>query len=58
MPPIVPLADYFRAHVQTGMGSFVIEAQEPGDIVGAMLRKFVTEIAGSRLRPGRHAPAS
>lgn len=47
------LADYFRAHVQTGMGSFVLEARSLGDVVGAMLRKFVTEIAWPRLRPGQ-----
>jgi Ca-activated chloride channel homolog len=36
---------YFRKHVQTGFGSFVIQARKPGDIIDAMLRKFVMEIA-------------
>jgi hypothetical protein len=39
------VAAYFRKHVQTGFGSFVIQARKPGDIIDAMLRKFVTEIA-------------
>ena len=39
------LATYLREHVQTGPGSFVIEAGEPGDVIDAMLRKFLMEIA-------------
>jgi hypothetical protein len=39
------VATYFRDHVQTGLGSFIIQAREPEDLVDAMLRKFVMEIA-------------
>jgi Ca-activated chloride channel homolog len=39
------VVDYFRRHVQTGVGSFVIQALESDDIIDAMLRKFVMEIA-------------
>jgi Ca-activated chloride channel homolog len=39
------VATYFRDHVQTGFGSFVIQAREPEDLIDAMLRKFVMEIA-------------
>ena len=39
------LAEYLRAHVQTGAGSFVIQVGEPGEVAEAMLRKFLLEIA-------------
>jgi hypothetical protein len=39
------LARYFRKHVQTGVGAFVIEARELPDLTQAMLHKFVAEIA-------------
>jgi hypothetical protein len=45
------LVDYFREHVQTGSGSFVIEVAEFGTVTHALLRKFVAEIAW--LRPPR-----
>lgn len=47
------VADYFRRHVQTGSGSFVVQAREPSDLIDAMLRKFVMEIAWRRPLPGR-----
>jgi hypothetical protein len=46
------VADYFRRHVQTGFGSFLIQAQEPSDLIDAMLRKFVMEIAWRPPLPG------
>jgi hypothetical protein len=42
------LADYLRAHVQTGPGSFVVQAEGLGDVTDAMLRKFLMEIAWLR----------
>ena len=45
------LGDYFRAHVQTGPDSFVIEVGEVGDVTDALLRKFVAEIAWVWPRP-------
>jgi hypothetical protein len=39
------IADYFREHVQAGPGSFVIEARDFEDIAGAMLAKFLFELA-------------
>jgi hypothetical protein len=47
------VAAYLRQHVQTGAGSFVIEAQELSDITDVMLRKFVVEIAWPLLAPAR-----
>jgi hypothetical protein len=45
------LARYFEEHVRIGPHAFVIEARELSDLTAAMLRKFVTEIAGRRPEP-------
>jgi hypothetical protein len=42
------LARYFEEHVRIGPHAFVIEARELSDLTQALLRKFVTEIAGRR----------
>jgi hypothetical protein len=39
------IAEWFRNHVQTGPGSFVIEARDFEDLASAMLAKFVFELA-------------
>jgi len=48
------IADYFREHVQAGPGSFVIEARDFEDIAGAMLAKFLFELAA--VSPAPRAP--
>jgi hypothetical protein len=37
---------YFREHVQTGAGSFVLATQQPSDVTWAMLQKFLLDLAG------------
>ena len=44
-------AAYFREHVQTGAGSFVIVARAFDDIAGAMLAKFLSELVAMRTAP-------
>jgi hypothetical protein len=39
------IAAWYRAHVQAGPGSFVIQARNFEDIAGAMLAKFLVELA-------------
>lgn len=39
------VAAYFREQVQTGPGSFVIEAKQPEDVLDAILRKFILDLA-------------
>ena len=38
------IAAYFRDHIQTGPGSFVIEAKQRDDILNAMQRKFMLDL--------------
>jgi Ca-activated chloride channel homolog len=44
------VADYYRRHVIGGPGSFLIQARQPADVAGAMLKKlfldFLAEDAG------------
>jgi len=47
--PVV--ADYFRARVQGGPGSFVMTVQHTDDMVDAMLAKFMLELADDRWVP-------
>ena len=47
------IATWYRTHVQTGTGSFVIVARAFEDIADALLAKFVIELAAvSSLEPG------
>jgi hypothetical protein len=38
------VADYYRAHVQGGNGSFVLEVIDPKDVAAAMLEKFLRDL--------------
>lgn len=38
------IADYYRAHVQGGAGSFVLEVADPEDVAAAMLEKFLRDL--------------
>ncbi len=39
---------YFRAHVQGGPGSFVIEVQQPENMADALLRKFLGDLLAAK----------
>jgi hypothetical protein len=47
------IAAWFRDHVQAGPGSFVIEVRDFEDLAGAMLAKFVLELAAVAPRKAR-----
>jgi hypothetical protein len=38
------VADYYRQHVIGGAGSFLIQARQPADVAGAMLRKLLLDL--------------
>jgi hypothetical protein len=42
------VADYYRAHVQGGTGSFVLEVRDPTDVAAAMLQKFLRDLNAGR----------
>jgi Protein of unknown function (DUF1194) len=46
------VADYYREHVRGGPGSFVLTVDEPRDVAGAMLEKFLRDLIAAR-QPGR-----
>lgn len=48
------LTTYFRDHVLTGPGSFVIEARQRDDVLDAMLRKFMLDLAIDTTPGGDH----
>jgi hypothetical protein len=48
------IATYFRDHVQAGPGSFVLVARAFEDIAGAMLAKFLFEVAA--ILPAQQGP--
>ena len=45
------VADYYRAHVQGGTGSFVLEVRDPTDVAAAMLQKFLRDLNVKRDSP-------
>ena len=47
------VALYYRQRAAGGLGSFVIEAQDPGAIADAMLRKFLLDLLSVDTRYGR-----
>jgi hypothetical protein len=42
------VTDYYRAHVQGGTGSFVLEVSDPKDVAAAMLQKFLRDLNAGR----------
>jgi Protein of unknown function (DUF1194) len=49
------VADYYRDHVQGGVGSFVLEVADPQDVAAAMLQKFLRDLNVGRAPPARLA---
>lgn len=46
------VADYYRAYLQGGTGSFVLEVRDPKDVAAAMLEKFLRDLNVAREPPG------
>lgn len=46
------VADYYRAYLQGGTGSFVLEVRDPKDVAAAMLQKFLRDLNVAREPPG------
>jgi hypothetical protein len=45
------VADYYRAYLQGGTGSFVLEVRDPKDVAAAMLEKFLRDLNVAREPP-------
>jgi hypothetical protein len=43
------VADYYRAYIQGGEGSFVLEVRQPGEMAAAMLEKFLRDLKVARV---------